>query len=114
MILYPIILLTKAFAVAMSLSGRSEVPTPIIGTTIAFIALCCFLDVRTRRVPNLLSGPAMLVGIALNTMYFGIPGLTASLLGILLTITFLLLPFALGGIGGGDVKMIGAIGALLG
>ena len=44
----------------------------------------------------------------------GTAGLLDSLAGLGVTVGVLLWPFAMGGIGGGDVKMMGAIGALLG
>ena len=47
-------------------------------------------------------------------LYFGAAGLVASLIGMIAAVALLLLPFALGGIGGGDVKMMAALGALLG
>jgi len=89
-------------------------PVPIVIIVLGFIALCIGVDLRTRRIPNLLSGSAILAGPVLNALYFGRPGLLASLVGFALTVGILLGPFALGGIGGGDVKMMGAVGALLG
>jgi prepilin peptidase CpaA len=90
------------------------IPTPTIAATLAFVALCVASDLRTRRIPNLLSGVGMAVGLVLNGIYFGSHGLLASGGGLLVTVALLLFPFAMGGIGGGDVKMMGAIGALLG
>lgn len=90
------------------------IPAPIIVATLAFAAVCIAGDVRARRIPNLLSGLGMVAGIALNTFYFGTDGLQTSLVGLVLTVTLLLAPFAMGGLGGGDVKMMGAVGALLG
>jgi prepilin peptidase CpaA len=90
------------------------IPPPTIGFTLAFVALCVASDVSTRRIPNLLCGIGMLVGLVLNTVYFGSGGLLVSGGGLLVTGGLLLFPFAMGGIGGGDVKMMGAIGALLG
>jgi prepilin peptidase CpaA len=89
-------------------------PTVIAATTVAFVALCVVVDVRSRRIPNAISAPGMLLGIALNTAYRGGAGVVASLSGLVLTVGVLLWPFAMGGIGGGDVKMMGAVGALLG
>lgn len=89
-------------------------PVSILAVTIAFIGTCWLTDVRTRQIPNLLSGSAFLVGVLLNLICFGRWGLINSLVGALVGVGFLLGPFALGGIGGGDVKMMGAIGALLG
>src|SRR6266446_2931123 len=85
-----------------------------VATVVIFVALCVIADVRTRRIPNAISGPAMLLGITLNTAYMGTAGLLDSLAGLGVTVGVLLWPFAMGGIGGGDVKMMGAIGALLG
>jgi prepilin peptidase CpaA len=89
-------------------------PAPTIAATLAFVALCVASDVRTRRIPNLLCGIGMAVGLVLNGIYFGSQGLLASGGGLLATVALLLFPFAMGGIGGGDVKMMGAIGALMG
>ena len=90
------------------------IPQLTIAATLTFVALCVASDLQTRRIPNLLSGLGMLVGIAINTLYFGHDGLLASIGGLLTAIAVLLFPFAMGGVGGGDVKMMGAIGALLG
>jgi len=90
------------------------IPQLTIATTLAFVALCVASDVRTRRIPNLLCGLGVVAGVALNGIYFGLPGLLASGAGLLAAVALLLLPFAMGGIGGGDVKMMGAVGALLG
>jgi prepilin peptidase CpaA len=89
-------------------------PRPIIATLLIFVVLCWATDVRARRIPNVASGAALLVGAGLNWLYFGLAGLGASLLGLLAAAGVLLGPFALGGIGAGDVKMMGAVGALLG
>jgi len=89
-------------------------PFLIMATLVVFVALCVVTDVWMRRIPNAISGPAMLIGIALNTAHMGTAGLLDSLSGLGVTIGVLLWPFAMGGIGGGDVKMMGAIGALLG
>src|SRR2546425_12360385 len=88
--------------------------TLTVATVVIFVALCVIVDVRTRRIPNAISGAAMLLGVTLNTAYLGTAGLFDSLAGLGITVGVLLWPFAMGGIGGGDVKMMGAIGALLG
>src|SRR5881296_3673479 len=85
-----------------------------VATVVIFVALCVIADLRTRRIPNVISGSAMLLGLLLNTAHMGTAGLLDSLSGLGVTIGVLLWPFAMGGIGGGDVKMMGAMGALLG
>ena len=89
-------------------------PFLIVATLVVFVALCVVTDVWMRRIPNAISGPAMVLGITLNTAYMGSAGLLQSLSGLGIVIGVLLWPFAMGGIGGGDVKMMGAMGALLG
>src|SRR5881409_3377234 len=90
------------------------VPAPLFATVLVFVTLCMASDLRTRRIPNAITGPAILAGAALNVLYGGRAGFTASLAGLGMGIGVLLAPFAAGGIGGGDVKMMGAVGALLG
>src|SRR5437016_14051423 len=85
-----------------------------VATVVIFVALCVIADVRTRRIPNAISGSTMLLGITLNTAFLGTAGLLDSLAGLGITVGVLLWPLAMGRIGGGEVKMMGAIGYLLG
>jgi prepilin peptidase CpaA len=89
-------------------------PVPIAGSVGLFVVACWVVDVGARRIPNLLCGPAILVGLLLNWLLLGWPGLLSGLAGAAVAVVILLAPFALGGIGGGDVKMMAAVGALLG
>ncbi len=89
-------------------------PLPLATALFTFVLACCVVDLRTRRIPNALSGAALLVGIALNALYFGWAGALSALGGMLVMVAILLAPFALGGLGGGDVKMMAAVGAFLG
>ena len=72
-------------------------------------------DLRTRRIPNALTGPAVLVAIALRIV-FASSELPATLIAGLATfIVFLGLAIvARGGFGMGDVKLAGLLGVLLG
>jgi prepilin peptidase CpaA len=89
-------------------------PLPIVAALVLLLAACVATDVGWRRIPNLVSGPAIVVGLALNARYFGADGLAASLAGLAGATAVLVPPFALGGLGGGDVKMMAAVGALVG
>jgi prepilin peptidase CpaA len=71
-------------------------------------------DWRTRRIPNWLTVPALFLGIAVNTLALGWAGAKEALLGAGLGLG-LLLPFVLlRSLGGGDWKLVGAVGAFLG
>jgi len=90
------------------------VPAPTFAAVLGFVMLCMASDLRTRRIPNALTAPTMIVGAVLNVVYGGCSGLAVSVGGLGLAVGILVLPFVAGGIGGGDVKMMGAIGALVG
>jgi prepilin peptidase CpaA len=89
-------------------------PHAVIIAVLGFVPLCMLSDVRSRRIPNPLSVAGVGVGVGLNVHYFGLTGLAMSTTGLVLAVVMLLAPFATGGIGGGDVKMMGALGAMLG
>jgi len=71
-------------------------------------------DVRTRRVPNTLTFGAALAAFGWSAAASGLHGLETSLLGWVTGLLIFLPIFALRGIGGGDVKLLAAIGAWLG
>ncbi len=72
------------------------------------------LDWRFRRIPNWLTVSGLVAGLALNAVLFRWPGLKTGLLGVALGLG-LLLPFVLvRGLGAGDWKLAGALGACLG
>lgn len=88
--------------------------TPTIQQAIAiFVALVAMItDTRWGRIYNWLTFPAIFTGWLLNLYLGGLPDLGYSLAATLLGIC-LYLPFgAVGLIGMGDVKLMGAIGAL--
>ena len=71
-------------------------------------------DWRSRRIPNWLTVPGLVLGIAVNSWLHGWVGAKASLLGAGLGLA-LLLPFVLiCSLGAGDWKFVGALGAFLG
>jgi prepilin peptidase CpaA len=73
-----------------------------------------YTDWRSRRIPNWLTMPALLLGIAANTLVRGWAGTKESLLGTGLGLT-LLLPFVIiRALGAGDWKLVGALGSFLG
>ena len=75
------------------------------------LALAAAHDVRSRRIPNALCLAFCLVGLGARGMLGGFgPGLVGAGLGL----AILIVPFALGLIGGGDVKLLAATGAWLG
>jgi prepilin peptidase CpaA len=81
---------------------------------IAISVVACVVDVRTRRIPNLLTFGAALGGLLIQILASGLQGALAAAGGWLVG-TLLFLPFfLLRGMGGGDVKLLAGIGAWLG
>src|SRR5258708_40312881 len=76
--------------------------------------LAGWVDFRTRKIPNWLTVPALVLGIGMHTVVAGWSGAIASLEGAGLALV-VLLPFVLlRGLGAGDWKLMGAVGAFLG
>jgi prepilin peptidase CpaA len=81
------------------------------------ISIClaaCVFDVRTRRIPNALTFSAAGAGLLYHAATTGVAGVQLAAAGWLLGLLLLLPYFALGGMGGGDVKLVAALGAWLG
>jgi prepilin peptidase CpaA len=71
-------------------------------------------DLRHLKVYNALTFPLLLSGPVYHLATGGAAALQSSLLGAAFGFGILLLPFVLGGIGGGDVKLMSGVGAWLG
>jgi prepilin peptidase CpaA len=87
---------------------------PMFGL-LAFSAVATLLDVLRREIPNGLVQCGLLVGLALNTASAPRPWLTLGLallaIGVAAVLTVPL--WLVGGLGGGDVKLLVACGAFL-
>ena len=71
-------------------------------------------DVKSRRVPNRLTGPAFVAGLALHAGLDGWRGLGSALGAGLIAGSLFLVFYLAGGMGAGDVKLIAAVAALAG
>jgi prepilin peptidase CpaA len=83
-----------------------------IGVFLAILACVC--DLRTRRIPQVLTLGGAVAGLLFHLITGGWSAGGASLVGWAIGIVIFLAPFALGGLGGGDVKLLGALGAWFG
>jgi len=71
-------------------------------------------DLKGRKIYNIVLMPALILGIVINIYTTGWVGLMTSVQGLILGLIFLILPFILGGLGAGDVKLLATIGAIKG
>jgi len=77
-------------------------------------AIACAIDLRYRRIPNWLTVGAAVIGIAYHTAIGGWAGIETAAAGWAVGLAIFFVPFALGGLGAGDVKLVAALGAWLG
>lgn len=88
--------------------------TVVAAIALAIGAIACVTDVRHRRIPNLLTFGAAAVALVFHTVASGLPGLVSAGLGWIVGLALFLPFFLLRGMGGGDVKLLAALGAWLG
>lgn len=71
-------------------------------------------DVISLRIPNWVTLPGLAVGLSYFTLTRGYEGFLFSLIGALTGLGLLIVPYIIGGTGAGDVKLMGAVGSVLG
>ena len=71
-------------------------------------------DLRFQKIPNLLTYPSMAIALVYHFIMSGPDGLLFSTGGLALGIAVLIIPYLMGGMGAGDAKLMGAVGAILG
>jgi prepilin peptidase CpaA len=81
---------------------------------LVFLVLCAASDVRTGRIPNVLTLPFSSCALSIHFFNNGVDGLIFSAAGMATGIGLLILPYLVNGIGAGDVKFMGAVGGFLG
>ncbi|NEW06494.1 prepilin peptidase [Paenibacillus sp. SYP-B3998] len=79
-----------------------------------FITIAFVIDVRKSILPNMLTLGGVLAGYSYHFFIHGWNGLKFAFLGSITGFIVLLLLYALGALGAGDVKLFAAIGALMG
>ena len=79
-----------------------------------YTSVAAALDLRMHRIPNYVTVPAAVLGLAYHCVAPTGMGPLVSLAGFALGFVLLLLPALFGGGGMGDVKLLAALGAWLG
>ena len=77
-------------------------------------ALSTVIDLRTRRIPNVLTGTTAIVGLAVAAFGLGAVTVPQALAGLAVGLLVMLPGHVIGGTGAGDVKLFAALGTLLG
>ena len=106
-----------AFVLGLALIGAGLVGStqlPVLASAAVFLFFAVASDVRSHRLPNLLTLPALLGALLLSPWLGATSGPLEAGVGAALGFALLVAPYAIGGIGAGDVKAVMALGAWIG
>ena len=81
---------------------------------LVFTVVAAVSDIRTRKIPNRMTVPMCLAGLVYQVAFFQLDGLWAALGGFATGFGILFVLWMIGTAGGGDVKLMGALGPWMG
>jgi prepilin peptidase CpaA len=84
------------------------------GFAIVLALLAGWIDFRSHRIPNWLTVSGFSIGIVMHAAFGGWSGAKTALLGAGIPLAILLPVVLLRGLGAGDWKLMGALGAIVG
>lgn len=110
------------FALQRDAVDREIIPMPELSAAdivmliavVLFTAIAAWTDLRTRRIPNRLTAPMCVAGLIFQVAFFRLEGLGIALAGFAAGFGIFFVLWMIGSAGGGDVKLMGALGPWLG
>lgn len=81
---------------------------------ITILLISIYTDIKDRKILNSVTIPSIIFAVFYFLITQGVDGFFFSGKGFLVGLGLLIIPFMLGGMGAGDVKLLAAIGALMG
>jgi prepilin peptidase CpaA len=96
------------------MKGESIMATVEIIVLFLIVLYAVFIDIRERRIPNKLILVGLICGITSACFQIGYINIFDRVGALCIGMAILFIPFALGGIGAGDVKLLGVIGLFVG
>lgn len=90
------------------------VSNPAFAVVALGAAIATIVDIRTRRIPNLLTTAMAAIGFGFAATGISGISLAASVLGFVVGLALMMPGHLLGATGAGDVKLMAAVGAIIG
>ena len=84
------------------------------GVLVPAVLVASWIDYSQRKVPNWLNASLAAMGFIAQGTFFGWSGMVAGILGLLVGLGVLILPWTMRAMGAGDVKLMAAIGVWFG
>lgn len=81
---------------------------------IGIVLAAAYFDLRVRRIPNALNLAGIVAGLTFHTAFAGWSGIGLAIGGLLAALCVYIPLYALKGMGAGDVKLMAAVGAIVG
>ena len=81
---------------------------------VILIIIAAYTDIKERKIYDKLTFPTMALGLILGYVSAGFAGLKGAAFGLFIGFAIFVLPCELGAVGGGDGKLMMAVGALTG
>ena len=91
-----------------------ELPISVILFVTGTMTVAAVIDGWKLKVPNWITFPFAISGLIYHFATDGFAGLTGSLIGCAAGLGLLLIPYIIGGMGAGDVKLFAGVGAWMG
>lgn len=89
-------------------------PYIILLALISVLGISSYTDLRSHRISNSVTFPAVILGLLFNLILPNGVGFQSAFFGFVLGYVCLLPMYIAGGMAAGDVKLMGAVGALVG
>jgi prepilin peptidase CpaA len=111
---WPVREFLRIYVVNLINTNIFEIELSLLITLLALLLASAFTDLKSCRIPNFLTFPSIISAQILYSFASGFDGFLFSTAGMVTGIALLVIPYIMGGMGAGDVKLMGAVGSFLG
>ena len=94
--------------------GAITMETVRVGELAAVLIMAMWNDLRTSRIPNWLTFYAVGFALVMQMWFGGLQEVIVGMMGLGAGLGLFMILYASGGVGAGDVKLMAAVGALVG